>query len=76
MSAIPHSFYLDRAADSRRAAKAATLANVRERFLTSERTWRDLAARAKRVAAMQAKLVAQTSAARAAAKSMPEPLAA
>jgi hypothetical protein len=66
MTATPHSFYLERAADSRRAAKTATLANVRERFLTSERTWRDLAARAKRVAAAQAKLVAKAGAARAA----------
>jgi hypothetical protein len=64
MTAIPHSFYLERAADSRRAAKAATLDNVRERFLLSERTWRDLAARAKRVAAVQAKLVASAAAAR------------
>ena len=67
MSATPLSFYLDRAADSRRAAKAATLDNVRERFLLSERTWRDLAARAKRVAGAQAKLVAKVAAARAAA---------
>lgn len=67
MSATPLSFYLDRAADSRRAAKAATLDNVRERFLLSERTWRDLAARAKRVSGAQAKLVAKVAAARAAA---------
>ena len=68
MTATPHSFYLERAADSRRAAKTATLDNVRERFLLSERTWRDLAARAKRVAAVQARLVASTAAARAALK--------
>ncbi|MEA3018068.1 MAG: hypothetical protein QOI38_2790 [Sphingomonadales bacterium] len=67
MSATPLSFYLDRAADSRRAAKAATLDNVRERFLLSERTWRDLAARAKRVAGVQAKLASKVAAARAAA---------
>ncbi|MEA3041229.1 MAG: hypothetical protein QOC65_718 [Sphingomonadales bacterium] len=67
MSATPLNFYLDRAADSRRAAKAATLDNVRERFLLSERTWRDLAARARRVAGAQAKLVAKVAAARAAA---------
>ncbi|HEX8654247.1 MAG TPA: hypothetical protein VF693_03375 [Allosphingosinicella sp.] len=66
MSATPLAFYLDRAADSRRAAKAATLDNVRERFLLSERTWRDLAARARRVEGAQAKLVAKVAAARAA----------
>ena len=71
MSALPTSFYLDRAADRRRSAKAATLANVRDRFLISERTWRDLAARARRVESMQAKLVARTAAARRAAQSAP-----
>ena len=71
MSVFPTSFYLDRAADSRRAAKAATLVNVRDRFLTSERTWRDLAARARRVESMQAKLVARAAAARRAGQSAP-----
>ena len=67
MPATPLSFYLDRAADSRRAAKAATLDNARERFLLSERSWRDLAARAKRVAGAHDRLVSKVAAAKAAA---------
>ncbi|HEX8365041.1 MAG TPA: hypothetical protein VF603_07140 [Allosphingosinicella sp.] len=67
MSATPLSFYLDRAADSRRAARAATLDNVRERFLLSERSWRDLAARARRVVAAHDKLASKVAAAKAAA---------
>ena len=67
MSSTLHSFYLARADDCRRDARAATLANARDRFLTSEATWRQLAARAARNAAMHARLVAEKSAARAAA---------
>lgn len=62
-----HGFYLERAAQSRRDASAATLANVRERFLMSETTWKQLATRARRVETLQAKLVAQKAAERAAA---------
>lgn len=69
MSTTMHSFYLARAADSRRDAKAATLANVRERFLTSEQTWRQLATRAKRVETQQTKLIARKSAERVALES-------
>jgi len=66
MSTTMHNFYLERAAASRSDAAAATLDNVRDRFLTSESTWRGLATRAKRVEALQAKLIAQKSAERAA----------
>ncbi|HEX8642245.1 MAG TPA: hypothetical protein VF704_13965 [Allosphingosinicella sp.] len=62
-----HAFYLTRADSCRDDAAAATLANVRERFLTSENTWRQLAARADRVDRLHAKLVAEKSAVRAAA---------
>jgi hypothetical protein len=44
-----HQFYLTRAADAEREAAAATLANVRERHLSSAATWTSLAARARRV---------------------------
>ena len=67
MPSTQHDFYLARAADCRRDARAATLANARDRFLTSEATWRQLAARAARTEAMHSKLVAEKSAARAAA---------
>ncbi len=67
MSPTMHDFYLARAADCRRDAGAATLANARDRFLTSEASWRQLASRAARTAAMHARLVAEKSAARAAA---------
>ena len=55
MSSTMHSFYLARADDCRRDARAATLANARERFLLSEATWRQLAARAARTDAMRDK---------------------
>ncbi|HEX8526817.1 hypothetical protein [Allosphingosinicella sp.] len=66
MSTTMHSFYLDRAAESRRDARDATLVNVRERFLASEQTWRELATRAKKVETQQMKLIARKSAERAA----------
>lgn len=64
MSPSMHSFYLARAADCRRDAKAATLVNARDRLLTSEATWRQLAARAARTEARHARLVAEKSAGR------------
>jgi len=70
MSSSMHSFYLARAADCRRDAKAATLANARDRFLTSEATWRQLASRAARTEAMHSKLIADKAAARTAAASI------
>ena len=70
MSSTMHNFYLTRADACRADAAAATLANVRDRFLTSETTWRRLADRAGRVEALHVKLVAEKSAARAAAAAL------
>jgi hypothetical protein len=59
--------YLARAEDSRKAAAAATLDNVRERFLESETVWSELARRAVRVEAQREKLIADKRAEREAA---------
>ena len=59
--------YHARAEDSRLAAAAATLANVRERYLESETVWSSLARRAERVEVQREKLIAQKQAERAAA---------
>lgn len=48
-------FYDQRAAESAAEASATELVNVRERALRSEKTWRGLAAQAKRVLAERAK---------------------
>ena len=48
-------FYTERADQSAAEASAAALANVRERALRSEKTWRGLAAQAKRTSAERAK---------------------
>ena len=69
MSSTMHHFYLARADACRNDADAATLANVRDRFVTSETTWRQLAVRAGRVEALHVQLVAEKKAARAAAVS-------
>ncbi len=61
-----HSFYLARAADSERAAEAATLANVRERHLVAALTWTDLATRTGRVESMRTRITAEKQAERAA----------
>ena len=66
MSSTMQAFYLARAADAGRAADAATLANVRDRFRLSQETWADLAARAGRVDAMRSRLVDEKAAERAA----------
>ena len=49
------SFYQARAQEAGRDAKAATLDNVRERALRSEKTWRALADQAQRVEKSRAK---------------------
>ena len=59
-----HEFYLSRAAEAERDAGAATLANVRDRFLASAATWNGLAVRSARVARMQAATIAAKAAAR------------
>jgi hypothetical protein len=56
--------YLARAESSRIAAAAATLDNVRERFLESENVWASLARRAERVEVQREKLIAQKQAER------------
>lgn len=48
-------FYTERADQSAAEADAADLANVRERALRSEKTWRGLAAQAERTLAERAK---------------------
>jgi hypothetical protein len=45
--------YLERAAEARRDAEAATLSNVRERCLRSEEAWLTMARRVNKLAAMQ-----------------------
>jgi len=50
--------YLVRAAEARAEAEAATLDNVRERCLRSEKAWAEMAARAKRTEAMRAAALA------------------
>lgn len=58
--------YYARAEDSRKAAAAATLDNVRERLLESENVWNELARRAVRVEAQREQLMADKQAERAA----------
>lgn len=55
-------FYLARAAEAKRDAEAATLANVRDRCLRAEAAWSEMAARADRGDKMRAKLDAEKAA--------------
>jgi hypothetical protein len=59
-------FYRERAAEARKGAAEATLANVRERWLVSEATWAQLADRSERAEAVRSNLVLQKAAERAA----------
>ncbi len=61
-----HEFYLERAAEARAGAAAATLENVRDRWLRSEATWTEMAARSDRGDKMRAKLIADKASDRAA----------
>ena len=61
-----HDFYLERAADAAALAGAATLDNVRDRWLRSEATWNEMAARSERGDRMRAKLITEKAAERAA----------
>ena len=63
-----HDFYLERAAEARAGANAATLHNVRDRWLRSEATWTEMAARSDRGDKMRAKLIAEKASDRAAIK--------
>ena len=61
-------FYLERAAEARAGAGSATLDNVRDRWLRSEATWTEMAARSARGEKMRVKLIEEKAAERAALK--------
>ena len=61
-------FYLERAAEARAGASASTLHNVRDRWLRSEATWTEMAARSERGEKMRNKLIADKASERAASK--------
>ncbi len=61
-----YDFYSERADAAAAAAEKATLANVRERELRSEKTWRALAEQAQKVSEDRAKAEAEREARRAA----------
>ena len=63
-----HDFYLERAAEARTAASGATLDNVRERWLRSEETWTEMAARSERGEKMRDQLIAEKASERVALK--------
>ncbi|MFL6742791.1 MAG: hypothetical protein ACJ8E3_02390 [Sphingomicrobium sp.] len=63
-----HKFYAERAAEARAIADAATLDNVRDRWLRSEASWAELADRGERSERLRDKLIAEKAAERAALK--------
>jgi hypothetical protein len=63
-----HRFYLERAAEARATANATALANVRDRWLRSEASWIEMAARTEHNEKMRAKLIAEKASERAALK--------
>lgn len=63
-----HEFYLERAAEARAVAGAATLDNVRDRWLRSEASWTEMAVRSERAEKMRVKLIADKASERAALK--------
>ena len=65
-----HEFYLERAAEARAGASAATLDNVRDRWLRSEATWAEMAARSQRGEKTREKLIADKASERAALKAL------
>ena len=67
-----HEFYLERAAEARAIAGAATLDNVRNRWLLSEASWTEMAVRSERNEKMRAKLIAEKATERAEAKAASE----
>lgn len=68
MMSNQHAFYLERAAEARGIASAATLDNVRDRWLLSEASWIEMAARSERSEMMRIKLTAEKAAEREALK--------
>ena len=67
---VHHEFYLERAKEARATARAATLDNVRDRWLRSEATWKEMAARSQRAEKMRAKLIAEKASEREALKAV------
>jgi hypothetical protein len=67
-----HIFYLERAAEARAVAAAATLDNVRDRWLRSETSWIEMAAQSERSEKVRAKLIAEKAKERAALKAPSE----
>jgi hypothetical protein len=67
-----HEFYLERAAEARASAGAATLDNVRDRWLRSESSWTEMAARREHGDEMRAKLIAEKAIERAALEAASE----
>jgi hypothetical protein len=67
-----HQFYLDRAEEARAGAGAATLDNVRDRWLRAQASWTEMAARSQRADKMRAKLIAEKAAERDALKAAKE----
>ena len=67
-----HEFYLERAAEARAVARAATLDNVRDRWLRSETSWTEMAARSEHNEKRRAKLIAEKATERAALKAASE----
>lgn len=65
---VQQEFYLQRAAEARASASAATLDNVRDRWLRSEATWTEMAARSARGEKMRDQLIAEKASERAASK--------
>ena len=69
---VHHEFYLERASEARAGADAATLANVRDRWLRAEATWTEMAARSVRGEKMRDQLIAEKASERAALKAAKE----
>ena len=67
-----HEIYLERAAEARAGADAATLDNVRDRWLRSEASWTEMAARSERAETMRTTLIAEKAIERAALKAANE----
>jgi hypothetical protein len=61
-----HEFYLERAAAAQVSAEAATLDNVRDRWLLAEAAWMEMAARSERNQRMRAQLIEDKASERAA----------
>ena len=69
---VQQDFYLERAAEARASAAAATLDNVRDRWLRAEATWAEMAARSARGEKMRNQLLAEKADERAASEAAAE----